>query len=196
MVRGSPVVAVLVAVLWRSKVAELNPTAAAMLGLLHGGALSGYELSKAATEIIGDFWHVTRSQVYRELARLNTWGFIAPTGSGPRAKQPYEITEAGRSAFADWVAQPPQLEQIRYPLLLTMAFGSWLGPDRLLEFAETHRPAHEERLERYRGLAADADLDNFLRATVAFGLHYEQAVLAWLDELPTILRNASNPKRD
>jgi DNA-binding PadR family transcriptional regulator len=172
-------------------VTELNPTAAALLGLLHGGALSGYELSKAATEIIGDFWHVTRSQVYRELARLNTWELITPAGSGPRAKRPYQITEAGKTAFADWVAQPPQLEQIRYPLLLTMAFGAWLGADRLLEFAEAHRPAHEERLARYRDLFSAAHLDTFLRANVAFGIRYEEAVLAWLDELPVILRAAS-----
>lgn len=167
--------------------AELNPTAAALLGFLHDGELSGYELAKAAAEIIGDFWNVTRSQVYRELAKLNEWGLVEPAGLGPRAKRPYRITEAGKTAFAEWVAQPPQLEQIRYPLLLTMAFGAWLGGDRLLEFAETHRAAHEARLGRYRALFSDAHLDGYLRATVAFGVHYEEAVLAWMAELPTLL---------
>jgi DNA-binding PadR family transcriptional regulator len=169
------------------QVTELNPTAAALLGFLAGGELSGYELAKAAGELIGDFWHVTRSQVYRELAALSDRGLIIPAGTGPRARQPYQITEAGREAFAGWVAQQPQLEQIRYPLLLTMAFGSWLGPERLLQFAEAHRSAHEERLARYRSLQADPGLDNYQQATVAFGVRYEEAVLAWMSDLPGIL---------
>ena len=166
---------------------DLNPTAAALLGFLAGGELSGYELAKAASEIIGAFWHVTRSQVYRELASLSERGLIVPAGTGPRARQPYRITEAGREAFAGWVAQQPQLEQIRYPLLLTMAFGSWLGADRMLEFAEAHRSAHEERLARYRSLREDPGLDGYQKATVAFGIRYEEAVLSWMSELPAIL---------
>ena len=166
---------------------EVNPTAAALLGFLAEGELSGYELAKAAGEIIGDFWHVTRSQVYRELAVLSERGLIAPAGTGPRAKQPYRITEAGREAFAEWVARQPPIEQIRYPLLLTMAFGTWIGADRVLEFAQAHRAAHEERLARYRSLRDDPGLDGYTRATVAFGVRYEETVLAWMAELPAIL---------
>jgi DNA-binding PadR family transcriptional regulator len=168
-------------------VTELNPTAAALLGFLAGGEFSGYELAKAADEIIGDFWHVTRSQVYRELAVLSERGLVTAVGTGPRARRPYRITAAGRDAFAGWVARPPQIEQVRYPLLLTIAFGSWLGADKLLEFAQAHRGAHEERLARYRSLRDDPGLDGYRRATVAFGVRYEEAVLAWMAELPAIL---------
>jgi hypothetical protein len=69
-----------------------------------------------------------------------------------------------------------------------MAFGAWLGADRLLEFAAIHRAAHEARLARYRELFSDPQLDSHLRATVAFGIHYEEAVLAWIADLPAILR--------
>jgi DNA-binding PadR family transcriptional regulator len=168
-------------------VTELNPTAAALLGFLAGGELSGYELAKAADEIIGDFWHVTRSQVYRELSALGERGLAVSAGIGPRARQPYRITEAGRAAFAEWMERQPQLEQVRYPLLLTMAFGAWIGGERLLEFAQAHRAAHAERLARYRSLQDDPALDAYTRATVAFGVRYEEAVLDWMAELPAIL---------
>jgi len=168
-------------------VTELNPTAAALLGFLAEGELSGYELAKVADEIIGDFWHVTRSQVYRELSALSERGLVAPAGNGPRARQPYRITEAGREAFAGWVGRQPQIEQVRYPLLLTMAFGAWIGADRLLEFAQAHRAAHEERLAKYRSMRDDPGLDEYARATVAFGVRYEEAVLDWMAELPAIL---------
>ena len=93
----------------------------------------------------------------------------------------------GREAFAAWMQRQPQIEQVRYPLLLTMAFGAWVGPDRLLEFAQAHRAAHEERLARYRSLRDDPALDGYTQATVAFGLRYEEAVLGWMAELPAIL---------
>jgi DNA-binding PadR family transcriptional regulator len=171
-------------------VTDLNPTAAAILGFLDAGQLSGYDLAQAADAFIGDFWHVTRSQVYRELAQLTARGLVEPGAATARARQPYRLTEAGRSAFADWIAQPPPPEQIRYPLLLTIAFGSWLGPERLLAMAEQHRPEHEQRLARYRAYQQDGGLDGYQQATVAFGAAYEQAVLDWLDQLPAILSRA------
>ena len=82
---------------------ELNPTAAALLGFLAGGELSGYELAKAADEIIGDFWHVTRSQVYRELSALSERGLAAPAapgrGPGSRTGSP---RRAGRRSPSGW----------------------------------------------------------------------------------------------
>jgi DNA-binding PadR family transcriptional regulator len=174
-------------------VAELNPTAAALLGFLDAGELSGYELAKTAGEIIGDFWHVTRSQVYRELADLSARGLISPAGAGPRAKRPFRITQAGRAAFAEWVTRQPPLEQIRYPLLLTVSFGAWLGPERLLELVHAHRAAHEAKLAGYRDLTAAPGLDGYARATIAFGIRYEEAVLAWMADLPAILAEPGAP---
>jgi DNA-binding PadR family transcriptional regulator len=174
---------------------ELNPTAAALLGFLAQGELSGYDLSKAAGEIIGDFWHVTRSQVYRELAALSDGGLVAPVGTGPRAKRPYRITEAGREAFAAWIQRLPPVEQVRHPLLLAMTFGDWVGPGRLLEFSAAHRSAHEDNLARYKSLRDTPGLDAYLQATVAFGIRYEEAVLAWMDDLPAILADPPPPDR-
>jgi len=49
---------------------------------------------------------------------------------------------------------------------------------------------HEQRLAAYRELARSGGLDRYQRATLGFGLHYEQAVLAWMDELPALLTRA------
>jgi DNA-binding PadR family transcriptional regulator len=172
-------------------VAELNSTAAALLGLLQGGDASGYELWNAAREFIGDFWTVTRSQVYRELAALDGRGLVEAQAVGARSRRAYQITSAGRTAFADWLAQPPGPEQIRYPLLLTLAFGAELDTGTLLRYIDNHRPMHEQRLAAYRDLAASGGLDRYQQATLGFGLHYEQAVLDWMDELPALLTRAA-----
>ncbi|TRO60532.1 PadR family transcriptional regulator [Streptomyces sp. IB201691-2A2] len=167
--------------------ADLNPTAASLLGFLHGGEASGYELVHTAEQLIGDFWTLTRSQVYRELAALAGRGLVEAGPAGPRSRQPYRLTDEGRAAFAAWLAEPPGSEQIRYPLLLTIAFGSALDRDRLTEFIAGHRADHEKRLADYRERVAAGAPDRFTEATLAFGIRYEEAVLAWMDELPAIL---------
>jgi len=174
---------------------DLNATAASLLGFLHGGEYSGYELVGVAELVIGDFWSLTRSQVYRELAALADRGLIVAGEKGPRARRRYRLAPAGRAAFKRWVGQPPGPEQIRYPLLLTIAFGSFLSRERLLEFASEHRTVHEVRLAAYAELqAVGGDADPYARATLAFGVHYERAVLAWMDELPALLTGAGRSR--
>jgi len=171
---------------------RLNATAAALLGFLHAGEQSGYELATVAAQAIGDFWTVTRSQVYRELTALAERGLVVERARGARSRRPYEITPAGRAAFAEWISRPPGTEQIRYPLLLTMSFGEWLGPERLLALVADHRRLHEDRLAGYLAAADEhaAGLGPYHLATLTFGIHYERAVLAWMDDLPQILAPA------
>ena len=171
---------------------RLNATAAALLGFLHAGEQSGYELAGTAQQVIGDFWTVTRSQVYRELAALAERRLVEEGERGARSRRPYRITAAGRAAFTEWIGQPPGTEQIRYPLLLTLAFGDFLSPERLLELVADHRRLHEDRLAGYLTTAAEQGdgLGPYLLATLTFGIHYERAVLAWMDDLPQVLAPA------
>ncbi len=110
-----------------------------------------------------------------------------------RDRQPYAITDAGREAFATWVAQQPGPETIRFPLLLTVLFGRHLPRGRLAEFLAAHRAAHAERLAMYEQVSAAlppqaARAEPYVLATLQFGLGYERAVLDWFDHLPAALR--------
>ncbi|MGH2774435.1 MAG: PadR family transcriptional regulator [Actinomycetota bacterium] len=165
---------------------SLNATAASLLGFLHEGPMTGWALFERARERIGDFWSVTRSQVYRELAAMASDGLVEAGAKEARDRRPYTLTEVGRAAFAEWVAREPGPESIRYPLLLTMAFGRHVPAGRLAEFVSDHRVVHEERLDSYEKaygeLVADG-ADPYSLATLEFGLAYEKAVLTWFDGL-------------
>jgi DNA-binding PadR family transcriptional regulator len=172
----------------------LNATAASLLGFLHGGPMSGYELAATAERRIGDFWSLTQSQVYRELASMAEAGLVSAGERGPRDRRPYALTDAGRAAFARWVDQPPGPETIRHPLLLTVSFGRHVPPDRLAAFLRQHREAHAERLRSYEAQAADGERadDPYRAATLAFGIAYEQAVMDWFATLPEAVRDPSS----
>ena len=165
---------------------RLNATAASLLGFLHEGPMTGWDLFERAQERIGDFWTVTRSQVYRELAAMASDRLVEARAREARDRRPYTLTEAGRAAFADWVVQEPGPESIRYPLLLTMAFGRHVPPGRLAEFVSDHRIVHEERLDSYEKAHVElvaGGADPYALATLQFGLAYEKAVLGWFDGL-------------
>ena len=103
---------------------NLNSTAAALLGLLHDGPMTGGELVAAAKERMEPFWSVTRSQVYRELPGLAEAGYVRPGKLGPRAAQPYTVTAAGKRAFRAWLAEEPGADHSRNPLVLRVSFGA------------------------------------------------------------------------
>jgi DNA-binding PadR family transcriptional regulator len=177
-----------------------NSTAASLLGFLHYGPQSGWDLVKLAETLIGDFWPLTRSQVYRELAAMAEQGLIEAGPVGPRDRRPYSLTGKGRQAFATWVHQEPGAETIRFPLLLTVTFGRHLPPEQLAAFLEGHRRQHAERLadyeQRREDLTDGGEPDPYVLATLDFGLHYERAVLAWFNgSARELLEGAAPPPR-
>lgn len=167
---------------------ELNATAASLLGFLHDGEASGYELYARAEVAIGPFWSLTRSQVYRELRRLAETGLVEAGETGVRDRLPYRLTEDGRAAFLAWAGRMPSDETIRFPMLLQTAFGRHVPPELLAATLAEHKARHERRLAGYEGqLVAAEDAgggDPHARATLDFGLRYERTVLEWFDALP------------
>lgn len=169
----------------------LNPTAASLLGLLHEGPMTGWDLVAVAQQRIGDFWTLTQSQVYRELRAMAQAGLVKAGPPERRERRPYKITPEGRAAFKEWVRREPGMEQIRFPLLVTIMFARHLPAKRLQEIVAGHRAVHEQRLAEYEehreALRRDPDSDEFRMATLEFGLCYERATLEWFDKLPGTL---------
>jgi DNA-binding PadR family transcriptional regulator len=175
---------------------RLNATAGALLGLLRAGPRSGYDLVAEAQQVIGGFWTITRSQVYRELADLADRGLLERGPVGPRDRQPYRLTAEGGAAFRAWVNTPPEPENLRIPLLLRLTFADSIDAAQLRQTISEHRAVHAQRLEHYRSL--DRQLESIgtpydQRLTLAYGISYETAVLGWFDRLPEAMQAASPP---
>jgi DNA-binding PadR family transcriptional regulator len=162
---------------------ELNATQASLLGFLHEGPKTGWELLQDVERGLQRFWNVTSSHVYRELKALESRKLVTPGEPGPRDRRPFAITAAGRAAFREWIARMPAHEQIRFPLLVTLWFGKHLDRATLHGFVTEHEREHRERLALYRDAAKHAD-DEYVAAVVQFGIEYERAVLRWLSQLP------------
>lgn len=80
----------------------------ALLGLLAVQPASGYELSKEFEGDLGRYaWQAGHTSVYPELNRLAGRGMVVVTGSGPRGRRTYDLTDAGRDELRRWMLTPP-----------------------------------------------------------------------------------------
>jgi DNA-binding PadR family transcriptional regulator len=164
---------------------ELNATAASLLGFLHEKPMTGFELANKAAAVTGEFWNVTRSQIYRELKVLAAAGLVVMRETGPRDKQPYALTRAGRAAFAQWISEPPGALTMRFPIVLSVFFGAHLPPVRLRAFLDEHRAHHARRLAECRSLEPVVERIDHVRDALRLGVLFHETVVRWIDTIVT-----------
>ncbi|GIH12787.1 PadR family transcriptional regulator [Rugosimonospora africana] len=164
----------------------VNATAAALLGLLHDGPMTGGQLMTAAQKRLGAYWSMTRSQVYRELPALAEAGYVKLGKPGARSSQPYSITPAGKRAFTKWLAEEPTREAVRSPVALRAAFGKYQSASQLktayAQATEYHTMALNEAREAVKELKRDGD--DHGAAALEFAVGYHRAALSWLKSAP------------
>ena len=174
---------------------DLNPTAASLLGFLLEGPKTGWDLVEAIERSVGYFWNVTRSQVYRELKTLAAAELVALGPPGPRERVPYEITRAGRCAFAAFVAGDSSSETLRLPIVVKVFFGDQMPREVLARHLTAARADHAGMLAAYEALWSDphGPTNLYQRKCLELGLAYERMMLAWLDGQPWRMATGSKP---
>jgi DNA-binding PadR family transcriptional regulator len=165
----------------------INATAAALLGLLHEGQMTGGQLMATAEERLGRYWSMTRSQVYRELPALADLGYVKLGKPGPRSSQPYSITPAGKRAFLRWLTEEPSRDALRNSVALRIAFGDKQSPTQLRKLQESATEHHNEELVLSREQAKEAkkEGDEHGAAALEFAVGYHKAAIAWLKTVPS-----------
>jgi DNA-binding PadR family transcriptional regulator len=178
---------------------DLSASCLAVLGLVAIRPASGYELVAFADRSIAYFWSIPRSQLYRELTRLEEIGFISGTHvtqtSAPD-KRVFEITEAGRDVLVAWVESPTlPAARSKNGLLLKVFMARHARPEALGPLLRSYRESVELELRDLRAIVdqlADRPEATFGRLTARWGVAHAEASLAWLDEAETLVEAASD----
>jgi DNA-binding PadR family transcriptional regulator len=128
----------------------------AVLGLLSfGEELSGYDLKKWADHSLRFFfWSPAISQIYSELRRLESLGYVTSrvvAKDDTRSRRLYRITEEGRQWLAHWlVSEPADVPVLKHPTILRVWLGHLMEPTALREAVTEHRSRLEAQLEEVR----------------------------------------------
>ncbi len=121
-----------------------------ILGLLAQENRTGYDLTQAFTDEIGEFWQAGHSQIYPLLARMQAQGLIdyERTVAGTKLeKKLYHITAAGRAALSAWIATPtPELAASKDEFVLKLYFIDSAADERLPEMLREQLNVHIEKI--------------------------------------------------
>jgi len=167
-------------------------TVEALLGLLSGGPLSGYEIKKRIGESIGNFWSESFGQIYPTLKEMVAEGLAKvedSQGTGGRERKRYRLTDAGRNRLREWLTLPAMDQVPRNELLLKLFFGNRAEQDNMKRLVETKKAELSANLKRFEaieagiaaGYAGHPGLPYWLM-TVRYGKAEAVGLIAWCDE--------------
>lgn len=113
----------------------------ALLAALLDGPMSGYELTQRFDAGVANFWHATKPQLYTELTRLESEGFVSGTEvvqyDRPN-KRVMEITTAGIGELEEFVRSDSKPAAVKSDLLVKVRSVDVIADDAL------HDALHEE----------------------------------------------------
>jgi len=125
-----------------------------LLGLLAHSPMTGYTIKKAIEYELNHFWQESFGQIYPTLKRLVEDGLAEYTdeSSNGRGQKTYMITEAGREELNRWLLMEPEVEKLRYEILLKVSFGEMADPNVILGHLDdfiTRNEKHISEMNQY-----------------------------------------------
>ena len=167
---------------------------------------SGYDLARRFDKSIGFFWRATHQQIYRELARMETAGWIAseaaPDGGRTR-KRLYRVLADGRAELERWAKEPAPLVDLRDELMVRLRADAVIGPLGLDEEIRRRMALHATKLQAYRAIEArdfppekmhsrEARIQHMILKT---GIMYESSWVDWCEEALVVLKETAGSGR-
>lgn len=169
--------------------ARHSQTEVAVLGALSTGPMTGYEVRRAITEVLGHFWHESYGQIYPCLAALEQSGAVCRSGRGRTSGTVFQITSAGEDRLRTLLAEPHATPPARNGLLLRLFFGAHLADGEAQNLLEQARDRASTALDGYARIRDepvvehDRTREQALREiTLSFGEHVARAQHTWAKE--------------
>jgi PadR family transcriptional regulator, regulatory protein AphA len=154
----------------------------AVLGLLAGRPMTGYDLARTFDGSLAHVWPASHSQIYPELARLADAGLIRQSASGSRGKRIYEITPDGLDEIRAWLRTEPD-HGSRNSAFLRVFFLWLMEPAEAIGFLEDEARFHEETLRGFEAVADQPPSDRegawAFRLALEWGMRYERGIIEW-----------------
>ena len=159
-----------------------------LLGLLHGGQGYGYDLHRKVITDLGQVWHLSQSQAYAILKRLEARGDISAKEI-PQEKLPprqlLKMTPQGRQRFLDWLDAPSggSTRAIRMEFVTRLYFLEQYFPEKLMQAFDMQRVDTNTHIHRLEKMLVDLPQDQiYNRMSLNLRLKQLKIVLEWLAE--------------
>jgi len=169
------------------RIGTLSPEMA-LLGLLYDQPGHGYDLHRKVIADLKQVWHLSQSQAYAILKRLETQGDISAEEIAQEklpSRQLLRMTPQGRERFLKWLDTPSggSTRVIRLEFITRLYFINRYMPEKRRHAFNRQREAthlHIARLEKVFTALSDEQI--YSKISLALRLKQLKSVLEWLDE--------------
>jgi PadR family transcriptional regulator AphA len=179
---------------------KLTPFSYVVLVLVGEGGAGAHDLVRMMREGQYVFWASATSQWYAEPKRLAELGYLhAEKGPGrTHARTHYTLTDAGRGALREWLAEPSAFTRIQCEPVVRLLGAEYADREAVLRSLESLRAPLEETSAALDRLA-DVGRELPHRAQVIavnhrFARRILDAHAAWLEEAEAALRDEPGPR--
>ena len=159
-----------------------------LLGFLNQQPAHGYDLHERIEAELGQIWHISLSQTYNILNRLETQGYIAGLLQEQEklpARKRFRLTAAGRRRFEDWLstATESSTRAIRVEFITRLYFACALSPASARTVIDQQIVSTQDGLLHLQTLLGELPPDQtFNRLGLDFRVQQLTSVIAWLNE--------------
>ncbi len=157
-----------------------------LLGLLIQQPAHGYRLHQRLTTDLGQIWHISLSQVYNILKRMESYGFIIgqlQEQVGTPARRHFEATTKGDKRFEEWLHTPSgsSVRAIRVEFITRLYFALAKNKKDASHLIDEQIVESHKRLEVLKGALDLLPLDQaFNRLALELRIHQLESILDWL----------------
>jgi DNA-binding PadR family transcriptional regulator len=158
----------------------------ALLGLLEQGSKHGYQLYQILISDLGQVWHISLSQAYNILNRLENQGFISAEVL-PQEKLPdrklFSLTPAGQERFERWLSSTSftSVRAIRLEFLTRLYFAQSRGDEFSHQLIDAQLSEVHAGLERLRRSFHDIPDDQLInRLSLDLRSRQLESISVWL----------------
>lgn len=174
---------------------RLSTTSYVVLGMIAlRGPSTPYDLKRAIGRSVGYFWTFPHAQLYSEPKRLHEAGLLdLHEERHGRRRKLYTITDTGRAALREWLAEPVHAHfELRDVAEIKLFFNELAEPGDVARLAEGQIEQHERRLAEYERMQekyGDIAEVSSRMVTLELGLGMERAALTfWRDVADRVAR--------
>jgi DNA-binding PadR family transcriptional regulator len=163
----------------------------ALLGFLISGPDHGYNLHQRIVAELGHVWHLSQSQSYTILKRLESRGDVAVRLVEQEKlpdRQMLRITARGRNRFMEWLEKGSSgnARSIRLEFLTRLYFSNLHTPEDTPRIFSTQSAALAHNMERLEDLLSDLPAGQiYNRLSVELRLRQLKLIQEWMAEIRT-----------
>jgi DNA-binding PadR family transcriptional regulator len=163
----------------------------ALLGFLIAGPSHGYDLHQRFQMELGHVWHLSQSQAYAILKRLENRGDISVKLIEQEklpARQVLHITKSGRRRFFEWLEQGigKTARSIRLEFLTRLYFAGLYSPEDIAQIYKSQYTELEATVLRLQNLLEHLPPNQiFNRLSLDLRLRQMRLIQSWMTEIRT-----------